>query len=263
MRKCLSVSLILLVLLLQTTFFAFADVRAAGADIPVVIEGGGTAYMIPEMNSPLPQEVTIRVGNGRTGHFYIDFTEVGVFRYTIKAGFSRPDGEEPADEVFHLTVTVYERDGALHTVSVINGSQTSNKTDEVRFQAEPDLTEPDTETPDIPGIPTFPSDRSETTTKPTGTTETTTKTTDTTDTTTKPAVPPVPPDTPDTPDTPNTPGTPGTPETPRVFRIFQAPKTGDETHLAHYLLIAVGSSAGLFCLALLYAANTKKLIKRI
>lgn len=272
MRKCLTVSIVLLLLLFQTTCIAFAAVKAAGADIPVVIDGGGTAYMIPEFNSPLPKEVTIRVGNGRTGHFYIDFTEAGIYRYTIKAGFSRPDGEIPADEVFQVTITVVEQDGTLYTVSVINGSHSSAKPDEVRFKETSDVSEPQTETPDTPGIPTFPSGGSETVTMPTGitqtatipadTTETTTKPDDTTETTTKAIVPPVPPETPGTPNTPETPETPGTPETPRVFRIFRAPKTGDETHLAYYLLIAMASSAGLFGLAMLYATNTKKLIKK-
>ena len=256
--------MILLLLLFQTTSIAFAAVQAAGADIPVVIEGGGTAYIIPEINSPLPREVTIRVGNGRTGHLYIDFTETGVFRYTIKAGFSRPDGELPADEVFQLTVTVYERDGSLYTVSVINGNHTSTKPDEVRFKektepsepaSEPGTVPPHTDEPSTGGIGTTtapqtrPNDSTVPSTRPHDTTVPTTRPHDTTVPMTRPY------------ETTTVP-TKQPPETPRVFRIFSAPKTGDESHLAYYLLIATASSAGLFGVALLYTMNTKKLIKK-
>lgn len=267
MRKCLTVSLVSLVLLLllvQTTCIAFAEVKAAGADIPVVIDGGGTAYMIPDINSPLPKEVSIRVDNGRTGHFYIDFTEAGVFRYTIKAGFFRDGEERPADEVFHLTITVVEQDGTLHTVSVINGDHSSKKTDEVRFKdktepsepaSEPGTVPPHTDEPSTGGIGTTtapqtrPNDSTAPSTRPHDTTVPTTRPHDTTVPVTRPY---------ETTTVPTT----QPPETPRVFRIFSAPKTGDESHLAYYLLIAMASSAGLFLLSLLYASNTKKLIKK-
>lgn len=267
MRKCLTVSvvsLVLLLLLVQTTCIAFAEVKAAGADIPVVIDGGGTAYMIPDINSPLPKEVSIRVDNGRTGHFYIDFTEAGVFRYTIKAGFFRDGEERPADEVFRLTITVVEQDGTLHTVSVINGDHSSKKTDEVRFK---DKTEPSSETETAETV-TYPHNTTEPSTG--GMSTTTVPHTQPNDSTTLPPTGPydttVPTTLPSTLPTTrpynSTEPTTKPSETPRVFRIFSAPKTGDESHLAHYLLIAMVSSAGLFLLALLYASNTKKLIKK-
>ena len=261
MRKCLAVSFVLLLLLFHTVGIAFAaEQQTAGVDIPVVIEGGGTAYMIPGVNCPMPEELTIRIDNGRTGHFYINFTEAGKFFYTIRAGFSEGGSERASDKIFRLTVTVYMRvDGTLYTVSIINGVHEASKSDEIRFEKEsessteqtdvsnpPDMpSNPDVPTNPIthtnPGIPTFP------------------------ETTTNPDTPTFP----DTPNTPNTPGTPpdtphnpGTPETPRIFRIFSAPKTGDESHLIRYILIAIASSAGLFCLALVYTMNTNKLIKK-
>ena len=205
MRKFFTVSLTLLLLLFRITFIAFAA-DAAGADIPVVIEGGGTATMIPEVNCPLPAERSIRVDNGRTGHFNIQFTEPGEYHYTIKAVFSAGGEERAADEEFRLAVTVTAReDGSLYTVSVINGSKSANKQAQVRFSEMP-----------------------ETTTQPP---ETTTR----------------PPDTSTT--VPTTTPKPGT------------PRTGDESHLTEYLMIATLSAAGLFAMALLYAVNTKKLIK--
>ena len=201
MRKIITVSLILLLLLFRITWIAFAA-DAAGADIPVVIDGGGTANMIPEVNCPLPAEHSIRVDNGRTGHFYIQFTEPGEYHYTITAVFSADGEERAADEAFRLTVTVLAReDSSLYTVSVITGSKSSNKQAQVRFSETPETT---TQPPD-------------------------TSTTEPTTTTTSP--------------------TPGT------------PRTGDESHLTEYLLIATVSAAGLFALALLYTANTNKLVK--
>lgn len=245
MRKCLTVSFVLLMLLFQINGIAFAA-EAAGVDIPVTIDGGGTAYMIPEDNSPLPTEKSIQVDNGRTGRFHIDFTEPGEFRYTIRAVFSDDDGERPAKDTFHLTVTVRARaDGSLYTVSVIHNAQTAEKTDAVRFEEKTETTTGPSAVPDEPAEPGIPGSPPKDTT------------------TTQPDMPdtPYPPDTPNTPNTPGTPGNPGTPGSSGVLRSILTPKTGDESHLTDYLLIAVASSAGLFCLALLYTWNTKRLIK--
>ncbi len=273
MRKYLTVSLILLLLLFQTVGIAFAaEQQVAGVDIPVVIEGGGTAYMIPGINCPLPEEISIQIDNGRTGHFYINFTETGKFRYTIKAGFLEDGEEREADAVFHLTVTVYMRvDGTLYTVSVINGIHATNKTDEIRFEKTTESTTqtPDTptfpDTPSIPDSPTVP-DTSSTTHAPsspdTPTTAGTPNTPSSPNTPGTPETPETPGTTVTLPSTPETPGTTGTPSAPRVLKLFITPKTGDESHLIRYILIAISSAAGLFCLALLYTVNTNKLIKK-
>lgn len=272
MRKFLMVSLISLLLMFQTPWFAFAEVKAAGADIPVVIDGGGIAYLIPEVNSPLPKEISIRVDNGRTGHFYIDFTEAGVYRYTIKAGFTRDGEERPADEVFRLTITVVDQDGNLHTIAVINGDDSSKKTDEVRFKDKQESTTATNESsePSTGGVGTT----TVPVTHPDGTTSTrpyeTTTPSSTPPGTTAPTTPP-----PGTTAPPTTTPPPGTtsfttrpyetkpPETTvRMPRLFRAPKTGDESHLTRYIEIAIASSAGLFGLAMLYTVNTNKLIKK-
>ena len=268
MRKYLAVSILLLLMLFQTAGIAFAAEDAAGVDIPVTIEGGGTAYMIPGINCPLPEEVSIHIDNGRTGHFYIRFTQAGKYFYTIKAGFAEDGGEREADSVFHLTVTVYMRvDGTLYTVSAINGTHAVSKSDEVRFEKTTEesstqpgetVTVPDTppttipdgneDTPEAPGIPGTPDGPTQPNTPSTPNTPNTPSTPDT-------------PNTPNTPNTPDNPDTPSSPSTPRVFKLFTTPKTGDESHLLRNILIAIASSAGLFGLALLYTWNTKKLIK--
>ena len=231
--------MILLLLLIRISVSAFAA-QAAGVDIPVVIDGGGTAYMIPEVNSPLPTETAIRVDNGRTGHFYINFTEPGEYHYTITARFSDADGERDADETFRLTVTVYERDdGVLYAVAVINSNQRDGKPDLVRFREnrEPS-TEPPGETP-----PTEPPSEPRADTPPT-------ETPSEPHTNVPPSGPPS--DTPPSGPPSAPPATPATPSTP---------KTGDESHLTHYALLAMAASVGLFGLALLYTVNTNKLIK--
>lgn len=198
MRKYLTGSMILLLMLFRITVSAFAA-EPADVDIPVVIDGGGTAYIDSEANCPLPAETALRVDNGRTGHFYIHFTEAGEYRYTITASVSLADGEKPADEIFRLTVTVLDKgNGELYAVAVINSNQNEEKTDLVRFR---ETTEPST----------------------------------------------VPP-----PDVP--------PEAPSAPPSSTPPRTGDESNLMNYVLVALASSAGLFLLALLYTLNTNKLI---
>ena len=158
MRKFLPLSLSILLLLFQFAGIAFAA-KAAAAEIPVVIDGGGTAYMIPENNSPLPVESAVKVNNGRTGRFHIDFTESGEYYYTIKAEFSENGQTQAANEVFALTVNVFEKkDGTLYTVSVIKNNRTSKKESQVRFQKPPEITtQPKTpktpKTPRRPGTP--------------------------------------------------------------------------------------------------------------
>ena len=161
MRKCLMVSLISLLLLFHITGFAFAA-DAAGVDIPVVIDGGGTAYLIPNINCPLPTESNIHVDNGRTGRFHIDFTEVGEYRYKITAGFSAPGGEEPAEEYFTVTVTVAARpDGSLYTVIRISSSCKEGKLEHAWFRKTTAPTQPSgtpgtTAGPGRPGSPDTP-----------------------------------------------------------------------------------------------------------
>ncbi len=119
MRKFLLFMLSLSLLLFRFTGAAFAA-EAPRVEIPVVIEGGGTAYMISEVNSPLPTDYSIRIDNGRTGHFYIDFTRAGEFHYTVKADFSKSGKDDPADNTFRVTVTVEERkNGSLFAVATI------------------------------------------------------------------------------------------------------------------------------------------------
>ncbi|MCR5781103.1 MAG: hypothetical protein K6G90_00050 [Clostridia bacterium] len=275
MRKFLTVSLILLLLSFRIAEIAFAA-ETASAEIQVVIDGGGTAYMTPQDNSPPPTKNPIRVDNGRTGLFHIDFTEAGVYTYTISADFtgtteysysvksssSGVGGKQLEDESFRLTVSVYEReDGSLYTVSVINNSLTTEKVDRVRFRKTQETTTQPTETTTRP---------TETTTRPTETTtrptETTTQPTETTtwptETTTRPT---------EYTTRPTEYTTRPTEYTTRPFETTTRPtettttrpnpKTGDESHLLRYVMIAVASSAGLFCLALLYTLNTNRLIK--
>ncbi len=258
MRKCLIGSLLLLLLLFRIPLSAFAA-EAAGVDIPVVIDGGGTAYMIPAVNSPLPTENTLRVDNGRTGHFHINFTETGEYHYTISSAPSRTERSVPSDESFRLTVTVMEKeDGALSAAAVINNNQTAEKSDLVRFRKipEPPSLPPSETTTSGPPFETSPSEPPSGTT-PSGPTSDTTPSGPTSDTT--PSGPPSD-TTPSGPPSGTFPSGPSE-EPPATSPSSGTPKTGDESHLTRYLLLSVAASAGLFGLALLYTVNTNKLIR--
>ena len=71
----------------------------------------------------------------------MDFNEPGVYHYTITAVFSDNGKTLQADEVFRLTVQVYERDdGSLYTATTINSSLSAEKKDRVRFYKNPETT---------------------------------------------------------------------------------------------------------------------------
>ena len=247
-------------MLLLFPFAGFAHAaETAGAEIPVVIEGGGTATMISEVNTPLPVESTIQVDNGRTGRFHIDFTAPGVYHYTIKAEFAENGSTREADTTYRVTVEVYERkDGVLYTVTTINSNINPDKMDLVRFDktpptttTQPSTTQPDTTQPGTtqPGT-TQPGTTQPGTTQPGTTQPGTTQPGTTQPGTTQPGT--------TQPGTtkPNT-TQPGTTKPPKTTR---PPRTGDETHLLRYVLVAMASSLGLFLLAMLYTVNTNKLI---
>ena len=120
MRKFLLLILSLLLLLFRFSGAAFAA-EAARVEIPVVIEGGGTAHVISEVNCPEPVPPTIQVDNGRTGHFSINFSEAGVYHYTVKAEFTEPGMTRDAGVSYRVTVTVEERkNGSLFAVATVN-----------------------------------------------------------------------------------------------------------------------------------------------
>ena len=222
--KFLAVSLISLLLLslFQNARSVSAEV-VADADIPVCIEGGGTAYIIPEVNSPLPTQDSIRVDNGRTGHFYIHFTETGIFHYSVTAGFPRNGEEIPSQEVFRLKITVYEQGGMLQTVTTLGSNLSTTKPDLIFFRETSETVEKYDKS--IPYVISEENTLS----------------------------PPTAEDAAESGEESSDSG---------LFGFFKAPKTGDESHLIDYLLAAIASSAGLFGLGLLYTINTNRLIKR-
>ena len=228
MRRFLTLSLSLLLLLFPFAGSAFAAEKAS-AEIPVIIDGGGTATIIPEVNSPLPTENPIHVDNGRTGYFYIYFDEPGVYHYTITAEFSENVKIMKTDEAYRLTVQVYEReDGMLYTATTINSSRSSEKKSQVRFNrgAESTTQPPETTTTESPSETSTTESPSETST-----------TESPSETSTTPSLP------------------------PETTTTTSTPRTGDESNLTRYVLLATASAAGLFLLALLYTINTNKLIR--
>ena len=67
---------IIMLLLCSFAVPAFAA-GSADANIGVQIEGGGTAYITPQVNCPVPDESELTLSAGETGVFHIRFTEPG------------------------------------------------------------------------------------------------------------------------------------------------------------------------------------------
>ncbi len=167
----------------------------------------------------------------------------------MKAEFLENGTVREADKAYRVTVEVYkQKNGALYTVTTINSNINPDKMDLVRFDKTPPTTttQPSTTQPDTtqPGT-TQPGTTQPGTTQPGTTQPGTTQPGTTQPGTTQPGT-----------TKPNT-TQPGTTKPPKTTR---PPRTGDETHLLRYVLVAMASSLDLFLLAMLYTVNTNKLI---
>ena len=217
-----------------TLFAAVLCAHASAAqsvpvDIWVNIENGGTAVIIPEVNSPLADKSSVTLDNGQSEAFHIEFSEVGSYSYTVRI---EPDEREIRfdDTIYHVNVFVKEENGKLYTSVVIYNEKTGKKySPESVGEFEPcTVSFVNGSDPDEP-------DKPESTTTPDETK-------------------PVPDTTSDTERTPGT-GDKGSDNTSR-------PQTGDDSQLDFYLLLAILASAGLFMLSLLYYRSVVREIRK-
>lgn len=111
----LSILLVALLILFNISALAYSPVRTA---VPVEIKLGGTATIIPEVNCPIPESSTLTLDNGEVGRFYIDFTETGIYTYTVKL---IPDEREITFDsaVYTVRVFVTDENGELNTTTVV------------------------------------------------------------------------------------------------------------------------------------------------
>ena len=135
MKRLLTFFIISILVPCLSGFSAYAyDREPVRAEIEAEITLGGTAAIIPNVNSPVPEKTEINLKDGETGRFYIDFTEVGVYDYSVK--------EVPDDRNLNFDKTVYsikvyvtDEDGTL-TAAVIaskTGDESSQKLQRLVF----------------------------------------------------------------------------------------------------------------------------------
>ena len=280
MKKSLVLILIFALLPALPNIIAYAaDSSPIDVSVPVEIEQGGTAVIIPEVNCPLPDKTELKLADREVGRFNIHFTETGVFTYAVKV---MPDERKLNFDTTVYTVKVFVTDegGTLSAVTIVyindvkySGRTGSDGTPDCliftnTFLPPDKTTEPSTETRPIIPVPTTRSGGRTVTTNPAPTTSPGGIITPTlpnvttapgrrerparpeTTTTTKPdrSNDPARPDSTTEPDNP-----------PRPDK--NNPKTSDDSRMEMYFIIAMIASAGLLMLSIIYAADCRKLIK--
>ena len=116
MKKILTFCILILLVpgLFGFTAHAYAY-QPVKAEIEVEVTLGGTAAIIPNVNCPIPEKTALTLKDGEIGKFDIEFTEVGVFDYTVK---TVPDDRdiEFDDTVYNIKFYVTDNDGRLTAV---------------------------------------------------------------------------------------------------------------------------------------------------
>ena len=193
MRRFLKTTVLIFILLFAFSLASFA-VNTAQADIPVKIEGGGTAVITSEVNCPAPKAERLELKKGETGHFIINFTRPGEYTYNITV-INEDENLVYTPEYYTANISVLvAEDGSLYSITTLRKEKSFAKSDVADFR----ITE-----------------------KTTGT----------------------PPTTTSADNTPN------------------QPRTGDDTNLEKYVIASIIASAGLFFVSLLYAYDTKRLLR--
>ena len=128
MKKILTFCILILLVpgLFGFTAHAYAY-QPVKAEIEVEVTLGGTAAIIPNVNCPIPEKTALTLKDGEIGKFDIDFTEVGVFDYTVK---TVPDDRdiEFDDTVYNIKFYVTDNDGRLEaTVIASKGEEKYNR----------------------------------------------------------------------------------------------------------------------------------------
>ena len=118
MKKILTFCILIL---LVPGFFGFTThayaYQSVKAEIEVEVILGGKVAIIPNVNCPIPEKTELTLKDGEIGKFDIDFTEVGVFDYTVK---TVPDDRdiEFDDTVYNLKFYVTDNDGRLQATMI-------------------------------------------------------------------------------------------------------------------------------------------------
>ena len=118
MKKILTFCILILLMpgLFGFTAYAYAY-QPVRTEIEVEVTLGGTVAIIPNVNCPIPEKTELTLKDGEIGKFEIDFTEVGVFDYTVK---TVPDDRdiEFDDTVYNIKFYVTDNDGRLEATVI-------------------------------------------------------------------------------------------------------------------------------------------------
>lgn len=91
---------------------ARAEVTPAQIDLWVEINGGGTAVIAADAQSPLPDETVLEVPSGKVKAFHLTFDRVGEYSYSVS--LVADDPERTIDDTVYLVgVYVTDEDGVL------------------------------------------------------------------------------------------------------------------------------------------------------
>ena len=126
------------ILLVFPVLLAFAlpvyAAEPAQADIAVTIEGGGTALLTPQVNCPVPDNTSVTIADGETGHFTIQLNEPGNYRYTIRAK-ETSDGKAYTPLYYTADISVMTADdSSLYATTVVTRNDTELKSDSAAFR---------------------------------------------------------------------------------------------------------------------------------
>ena len=122
---------LMLVTLCMFPFSANAA-ETVSVSIPVEIEGGGTAIVIPEVNCPIPKQSQFEVHNGSTENINIVFSGPGTFIYTIKTISKKKSYYTP--ELYTATIAVMtDKKGKLTATVVLTKAGSTHKHDVCLF----------------------------------------------------------------------------------------------------------------------------------
>ena len=116
---------------------AAAPVTAAGAafqtevEVPVIIQGGGTAVIKPVSGAPVSARRTLTLKDGKKGCFRLRFQEPGDYRYRIVQNTGNNASVSYDTAVYRVNVHIMATEDELSGICVIESK--AGKTDAVRF----------------------------------------------------------------------------------------------------------------------------------
>lgn len=108
------------------------DYQPVKAAIEVEITLGGTVTIIPNVNCPIPKKTELTLQDGEIGQFDIEFSQVGVFDYSIK---TIPDDRDLLfdDTVYNIKFYVNDNDGTLEATTIASRGEEKYSDDLLRL----------------------------------------------------------------------------------------------------------------------------------